>query len=909
MIGKLLAPGQLTQVGADGLLIGSDGSLIDGGHCFFTPAEQLPALPPWGSGIRFTDAGFQQGMLSGSQAGSVRSLAVDLSRCKGKIDEYRFDTVGRALIEQVEKGIEGDLSSIAQRWRDLLRWTITASDGTQQALPQLSLKVITTQGNLRRATECYLGPDYPHGQIVWRLYGNFGEDEFVSSPSANGLDGLSVEQTETFLLAIGVNGTPLLKRHDSGDDYRRFCEAVIDSLDCPRTVRGNLCKTSEDVRRLCRYYAISDLRLPDRWNRLLKDGDPVALAGYLLSTGGSLLTEELCPSAKFEAAIGSERKLWQDSSVPIPNPVLFYLREVEWVPATDGRRRRPTEIMLSSQGVRYLQGVYARHAINPKDRLIVAHGGREALDSLLTRLGAASSLETLSGQSLYELLLGLPQRDPEGKVAPGIYRTLIESNVSADDSPHRDRFLTSGQMWGHYQGADSYLPVGRLRYNANLTITKAIEAHIPLVNIPRRMRIPLVKQLFGIVPLTSSEIQLALVPEGTVYDACSEEANQHLRLAMPFIYALRLGHTIDERGHDLGLLRKAVLRVCSRAQVSAKLPSGTTESVSLTEPGERIAIDTSLLVVGEYRESSPGSLTFWLTVAELVAELLGTDVADEVGGILRCHTPAEMLEVVRVRLGGDAEEKLAQARDRFADTFAESGEDIERPLPAPKPTGESGKAPSASQPPASESSGQPESVASALDKGATLEPTKGPSQAPPKRRKLVVTGPCRGGDFTHRLLATEDVTFKVVEAFEGHPTQGRFAIVVSHLHGAEGFGCDIISVASEAVRNQALKDGVVNDADVLRYIEVKGRSSRTGEIELVDNEYRAAERLRGRYWLYRVCVDPKRSGHYEIAVLNDPVGSKSVRTVTRFNLGEGSGASWFALAERTEGDASNDTAT
>jgi hypothetical protein len=163
------------------------------------------------------------------------------------------------------------------------------------------------------------------------------------------------------------------------------------------------------------------------------------------------------------------------------------------------------------------------------------------------------------------------------------------------------------------------------------------------------------------------------------------------------------------------------------------------------------------------------------------------------------------------------------------------------------------------------------------------------------RRKLVVTGPGGGGGGGSGLLATEAVTFKVVDAFER--AEGRFVIKVSHLRGADGFGCDLVSVASEAVRDKAMEEQSISESEMLRHIEVKGRSSRTGQVELTDNEYRAAKRLGERYWLYRVFVDPNREAHYEVAVLRDPLNSGAVRTVTRFDLVEGSGARWYSMEE------------
>ena len=226
-------------------------------------------------------------------------------------------------------------------------------------LPQLSIKVVTTQGSLQRATNCYLGKDYPRGQIVWRLYERFARDEFVGHASHNGLDGIPVGEAERFLLDLGVRSDPRLEQFRSGSDYFRFRESVIDRLDYPRQIRrGNVCNSSDDVRNICKEYEIEGLSVPDRWIQLLMEGDSIAVAAYLLSAGSRSLPRELDLEAKFQNRIGAEQKLWNDLSVTIPNVMLFLLRESAWVPATGGRRLRTSEIMLSSQGVRILRGIF-----------------------------------------------------------------------------------------------------------------------------------------------------------------------------------------------------------------------------------------------------------------------------------------------------------------------------------------------------------------------------------------------------------------------------------------------------------------------------------------------------------------------------------------------------------------------
>ncbi len=365
----------------------------------------------------------------------------------------------------------------------------------------------------------------------------------------------------------------------------------------------------------------------------------------------------------------------------------------------------------------------------------------------------------------------------------------------------------------------------------------------------------------------------------------------------------RLADNLDDRGRELSLLKKATLRVCTRARVVATLPGDTTEEIVLTHAGEGIVIDTTLVMIGEYRENSSGFLTFWLGVAELVAQLLGRDEAAEIGGVLRCRTPAEMLEVIRVRLGDAADTKLAEARSRFEDVFGGTDDDAEQPIPPPKPSPPPSSPPPASPPapdaPAPTDNGTGDSsTPPGANITATFQPVSGPANKPGKRRKLVVTGPCGGGGGGGGPLATEVVTFKVVDAFER--AEGRFVIQVSHLRGADAFGCDLVSVASETVRDKAVAEQSISESDILRHIEVKGRSSRTGQIELTDNEYRAAKRLGERYWLYRVFVDPNREAHYEVAVLSDPLNSNAVRTITRFDLVEGSGATWYSMIETVD---------
>lgn len=68
----------------------------------------------------------------------------------------------------------------------------------------------------------------------------------------------------------------------------------------------------------------------------------------------------------------------------------------------------------------------------------------------------------------------------------------------------------------------------------------------------------------------------------------------------------------------------------------------------------------------------------------------------------------------------------------------------------------------------------------------------------------------------------------------------------------------------------------------VRFIEVKGRAG-VGEIALSTNEYRAAERLKGDYWLYAVF---NCAGKAELHTVQDPVklGWKPIVTVEHYHV-------------------------
>lgn len=473
----------------------------------------------------------------------------------------------------------------------------------------------------------------------------------------------------------------------------------------------------------------------------------------------------------------------------------------------------------------------------------------------------------------------------------------MESGVTSDDSPAKRQFLKDGHVWARYQGESKYLPVTEVRYNANVTIPSVIEQHIKVVDLPRRKSTKLVRELFGIEPLASKDIAIRLIHQGMEYDPSSEDANSAFRRALPYLYAIRLGKKLDEDNRERNLLWQSELRLCTCICAEATLPHGEAQSIELISQGDRLLLDRTLYIIDHFDPRAASLVGFWQCVGNLVAELLGTDVAAEAANVFRCRTPAEMEDVVRGLVEEDADGKLLEARERFRSDIEDEPSDP-RPMPQPSEPSHDSKH-RMNQPPKRGDDLDSEADDDAIDGKVDFVLINAPKQKPGSRRKLVVTrGAARTCPTRRGPLATEEMTFRVVEEYER--LQGRFPVRVSHLLGAEGFGCDLLSLDSASALARTHEERRVNESSILRNIEVKGRSSRSGEIELTFNELRKAESEADRYYLYRVFRDPEDGGRFELAILQDPLHSNAVLQVTRFDLSEGSGATWYEMVEVDE---------
>lgn len=900
LVGRLLEAKALPKNPRAKILIDNTGTQLDTSEHVLLPPEGLAVRRPgWATDLHFLHADYANAIRTIAQL-TARELSRRLSDVGYVVEEYQLEAVARRLVRSAERWSAGSAKEEINRHLDVLGCVFDMAR-LQDSSASISapLRVLTERGTLRRADECYVGAAYPSGTLLAALYGPLGEDEFCAGPEVLRTTAPAAE-IEKFLVRIGVANRVRQKPLDSPCVVREaglqeHLRETLARVTYPHELAEHRFESAEEAFAGL-YIDYGDHTIPDRWAKVLEKGSPEAIIAFVAADCRQHLDAQRPTGIVLRARYGLQYNRRDLRTVNVTDPTLYLLREVPWVPADDGKRHQPRRIAISKNVRRMLGEAFRASAVDDTSPLLASTGGPAAVQMVLAATGAIESLEALQGDELYSLLLELPERDPEGQVAKSVYRSLLEAGQLDIESPRREEFLRRGQMWGTLGDAEAYYEVDRLRYNPRTSVPEPIRQHVPLVAIDPRRSATEVARVFGVAPLSPDEYEIEVDGHATKRTAWSANAAGYLRAAVPYLYALRLSQRADDRGEEKRAFADMDLVVASQLVATVRLRNREPEAVTIDQDLKGLVSDRRLYIVSEplALEADP---VFWRAVADLVADAINVSrVGGDFGSLLTCADDRPRLRLLNHLTGGHAEECLKQAREALQ--IEESDEEDVKPVPPPRTSIEpeplsrspgAAPAPAPAVPPSFSTSGEP----------TAPTPISPPAPSTGSTRNLVVASSARSGgrDGSTASGPSEDETLYVAERFEALATPPRYTLRVSHLRGTDAFGCDILSFAEQEVRDRTRDEQVVSEHVVARFIEVKGRSSRTAPVELTENERRAAARHGPKYYLYRVFTDVSRTGYHEIAILPDPVNSPGQRTQTQYwyDLASGSGAEWYQI--------------
>jgi hypothetical protein len=784
------------------------------------------------------------------------------------IQEYSMGTLISSIVAETNRLVKEQPSRELDLRQEMLQaiWVLyMAQDPKEMPIFPEAVNIIipARDGTSQPANTLYLGKDYTGGELLEYFYGALG-GPFVADIDKLSLDG-DKEKIKSYLCWLGVAELPrILKTDNTNND---FLDYVIEGLQYPAKFEDVIISGKDEVRWII--HRLKDVSNIDRLEEVLKTADQHAIIAWI---------------AKFSETIGLWRTSGDDDAVlycypqykqnyrrlegqTLPSYPVWLLNNMKWLQLASGEKQSPSMCTLAKGVSKEVSAIVGYPSLSLEHPLLKdMKADKTTIKNALATSGVVTELDELPWDSFYEILLQLPNKDPDGKVARSVYRALISRIDSGDPSGEKYAlFMREGKVLGHSGEKVDYFPIGDLYYFENPTLPESVLKQFPSLDLDRRRGAAKVKKLFGVEPFSLSAANITM--KEFEEHPCSQDFKKEVDRLKPYIYALRVEEDSDRS--ELRSLKRLEVKLCRSAKCTIHV--GEEEKEIILHPSESIVVDSIVYLVAEPMEYDRPFIR-----DEIIADALGDVITSilkvEIGGdIARLATCSNLrLRVLLDKLsGGSGEARLEKVEELMNLPLVEEDE-FATPLPvAPPPF--VATAPTLGQPPSEPESKKglnigirPDSVGPVSVSGGDEVEIVQPREI---AQRVKINSKAHSESHTNRPLVNPDRAENLAVAFE--EAQSRFPEKVSHFQGFEAYGCDILSfISKENLENFRSKPDMKL---VERFIEVKGRVSNIGSVTLKGNELKCAQNNGKRFFLYRV-YESEKSGEFELVETPDPLG-------------------------------------
>jgi len=850
------------------LLIDEKGELIPPNSTVILPSEgRTFSLPSWVP-QRIIDSKLTTLLRDKFGVTRVRDLVTKLKLFNAQ--EYNMISLVSSIVAGTNNLIYENPDNELELRKQMVQaiWNLYTSIEEKVVLPdRINVILPTREGKFQPAKKLYLGKEYKRGQILEYLYAHIDPDIIVSDPIKLGFTETS-EELENFLCWVGVSSKPrIIEKNINNDD---FFEYVLSKLTFPSKFQDIFIDSVEELKKY--NTRLEKFKSIDHLENIIDTADPHAIL-CMITTMPEIDIWRMSgdDSAKLEL-IQPYKQYWRNiQDQKIPSYPIWLLRTKEWL-QTSGRDNLPPTKCSLAKGTRDFSPIIGFPAIDFEHPLIVTLNlDRTAIRNALTTVGVVSELDDLPWDSYYEILLELPNMDPDGKKARSVYRTLI-SRTDIDQSPSGkkfEEFIKNGKMFGRLREEAKYYPIQELYYLENLTLPEHIVNQFPLLELDRRKGALKVRNLFRVDQLTEDKINVKI----TEFEKhpCSEDFKSDIERLKECVYALIAEEDTNRR--KLSLIRRLEIILCKSVKGTITI-NGVLRKIELRK-NESIRDGIKFYLVCEPKKYDMSLLKDEM-IADAVGEIIGIyldiDIKDKIARIATCSLERREELLDRIT-GGSGDERMIKTKELF-NKVVEIDEELPKPLPW--------------EPPEREINVETEEPINGDEREekhteeigeVTVSSEELPNLPSRKIARSVSLNPIHDYSSSPRRFVDADRAENLAMRFE--EAQDRYPKKVSHIRGMESFGCDIISFRNE---DKFKEFQSTNDFSVIiRFVEVKGRSSERGSITLKGNELACAQQHRNKYFIYRIFEDEDKE-IFKLIEIGDPLGSESEALKTQYDI-------------------------
>lgn len=639
------------------LLIDSNGkNILDNSKVYPLPnEEQVISLPQWVD-IRFLNPAMEKMLFERLSINNTRrELANALSWFN--LEEYSFDRLLRGVVNQVDDEVDS-----AEKCSDILRWLWSYYDREDcQPIPDVKVKVICRDGEIRYARNCYIGSEYGN-ELGERLISKYS-DKFIAFERL-GLQCVDATNVAGFLEWLGASKYPRFEKKTlSPEEKKPFVSTCY-----PLYVQRDNCYYSSTDFSNIRMVTVGFFESLDILLEQANFNDLVAW--FLLDDeiNGRIYSEseEKNPSS---CITGRPTKKVDERKVApanIKSYLRYYLTTTSWIPNIDGVKAVPAYccfednqlapfIIVPAVDYTYLKSVVGRNC-------------KKDIDALLSRIGVADVFQEMENHVIYETLLQLPALDKDCKRGKSIYRRIIRDGLTPEEykenNPAYNEFIKSGLVLARKDGQKMYVPVSEARYADKKVFSEEMLRSFSMFDADSRSGEEKIKKLFGVKPLKYTNVETEGAPELHPLDESFRK--EYIRF-IPFVYACRIG--LKNAATDFRRLKSSKVVLCSK--ITIKYRFGDDTRISSMTDFESVYLRKSntayICVPRRYSawESLKSEFHFADAVAEMITSILDVNEDKEFYRDLFRENDAIREMKMRNDKNDDNLELLSSARKRF----------------------------------------------------------------------------------------------------------------------------------------------------------------------------------------------------------------------------------------------------
>ena len=855
------------------LLLDQNGrSMKDGNTPFPPPAggDKLPQLPDWAK-ARFIDPNLWRLMLRRIEGNHWRDKLKKLGGFG--ISEYSNESVIASLRTQAARALKGGRRDAGDVQRSLLRTLHSLYDPTNRNPPGV-FKVLSADGAWRDARELHLSSSFGQpGRVNAALFAT-APQYLLAQAEQNGLEAAAPD-AGAFFEWIGVNRWPRAISSEAPADLR---PVILRALPDEITVTdGN---SHQD-------FGKSEISWG--YNAKCEASMIVGLEGILATAESDAILAWLALDQRFDPAwptrfattmIGRKdgKANFRRYKGALPDLVRERIASTPWLACRDDFHHRPRDTMIQPGRLTELFSVPRPAAIGSEETYGLTQAlWRRGLENAQVPQGLAD----LSEAKVFTLMKGLKARGVGEDTVRRLYQQILElEGFDAGAAPgERADFVVNGMVQVHRGHARDWVRPADALYADQTGFPLAAREFLSLIDLPPRRNTGNVLERFGVSALSQQKYALEITAMEDEVGPAAAMLRSDLAAARPYIRALRLADAnVTPR---LRRFDRLELKVAREAAIAVTIGDRRTEG-AVEHWTHVLEKDTLIVAIDGHQQPGRISALAHEAMADGIAEVFDLQNGSEFARLLGAQGEGLRAILLRRMLPNLSDEEIADLLSDVAvvdeayeparidaATLARGPATGADAAAAPSPSTLPPGAPAPSPPPSPGPAHKPVNPAAVSATAVAVGPTFQPFQ-PGTRRTVGIrvsrgTGPVAATAHSdpYRAADAEDWTglFEISE--------GRCPVNVAHLQGRDAYGCDWLSFASvedvEAFRADPSRTDLV-----VRFIETK-----SGTIELTDNETRAAELRHARYFIYRVEFFSSLRNHADLTIVANPLSHRN----------------------------------